>query len=256
MMLVLLIGLLHSSGVSAFGVAPPPRLLSPLPSLFGTSRIRFRTRHYASTKDAPFIRRAPEALEDIPIPFVDKTSNSFIECYADSIATVNGVEYTIGVPCDYAVALCYSESENDSHEDDEDEEEFIQVELDDPLMDDLFPVAKSIVEGEFGEDLVLERTPQTLTLVGELEDDDDDYDEDDEDYDEDDDGEEVDVLLSFDHKGVEYSLVRMKDPMFLVGLADPDSPSNRRLLSTDEADKVVPTLEKMLMTLDDYDDDE
>merc|ERR1719464_1501905 len=45
----------------------------------------------------------PEEDEDVPLPFFDRTENSFIECYADSIITVEGIEYTIGVPYDYCV---------------------------------------------------------------------------------------------------------------------------------------------------------
>mmetsp|Transcript_5829 Transcript_5829/g.16357 ORF Transcript_5829/g.16357 Transcript_5829/m.16357 type:complete len:613 (+) Transcript_5829:1462-3300(+) len=135
-------------------------------------------------------------MEGVAIPFVDVAGNSFIECYADSVATVGGVEYTIGVPCDYSVALCYFDES----------EQLVPVELDDQeLMDDIFPMAEAIVAEEFGEELSLQRTPQTLTLVGELEEDDDDDDmNDDEDGDDemgmdsdddDDDEEEEDAPL-------------------------------------------------------------
>jgi hypothetical protein len=67
------------------------------------------------------------------------------------------------------------------------------------------------------------RTPQTLTLVGELEEDDEvDYDDDNENDDEDE-SQQVEVLLSFDHRGTDYNLVRMLDPILLVGKADPSS---------------------------------
>lgn len=52
---------------------------------------------------------------------------------------------------------------------DEREGGLVPLELDDPMMDDVFPVAELIIEEEFGEELSLQRTPQTLTLVGELE---------------------------------------------------------------------------------------
>ena len=54
------------------------------------------------------------------------------------------------------MALCYFE----------DDEQLVPIELDDALMDDIFPIAEGIIEDEFGEELVLLRTPQTLTLVG------------------------------------------------------------------------------------------
>lgn len=99
--------------------------------------------------------------DDTVIPFVDPETNTFIDCYADSIVTLSdGITYTVGEPCDYAVALGYV---------DEREGGLVPLELDDPMMDDVFPVAEVIIEEEFGEELSLQRTPQTLTLVGELE---------------------------------------------------------------------------------------
>ena len=94
--------------------------------------------------------------DDEVIAFMDVNGEKSIDCYVDSYATVDGVEYTIGSPCDYAVALCYFEGDD----------QLVPIELDDPLMDDIFPIAEGIIEDEFGEELVLLRTPQTLTLVG------------------------------------------------------------------------------------------
>jgi hypothetical protein len=95
--------------------------------------------------------------DDQVIAFMDTSMTRGIDCYVDSYATVDGIEYTIGSPCDYAVAICYFEGED---------EQLVPIELDDPLMDDIFPIAEGIIEDEFGEELVLLRTPQTLTLVG------------------------------------------------------------------------------------------
>ena len=94
--------------------------------------------------------------DDVIIAFMDESGDNGIDCYVDSYATVDGVEYTIGIPCDYTVALCYFEGD----------EQLVPIELDDPLMDDIFPIAEGIIEDEFGEELALLRTPQTLTLVG------------------------------------------------------------------------------------------
>jgi hypothetical protein len=76
------------------------------------------------------ILKVPEDVDTV-IPFFDLERNQFIECYADSIATVDGVEYTIGSPCDTSVAICYFD----------DNEELIPIELDSELMDDIFPQA-------------------------------------------------------------------------------------------------------------------
>lgn len=155
-----------------------------------------------------------EEDDEFVISFVDLKSDGekAIDCYVDSIATVNGVKYTIGSPCDYAVALCYFEGDG----------QLVPIELDDPLMDDIFPVAESIIEDEFGDELVLLRTPQTLTLIGELEEGEAD-DEDEEDEDDEFEGlvadteEEVEILVSFEESGKEYHLVRLLDPILLVG---------------------------------------
>jgi Protein of unknown function (DUF3727) len=184
----------------------------------------------------PSFTRVSEEDEGIALPFLDEVGNSFIECYADSVATVAGVEYTIGVPCDYCVALCYME-----------DEDLIPVELNDKLMDDIFPIAENIVNEEFGEDLALQRTPQTLTLVGELEDEDDDDGTDDEDDDPDDGEDEVEILLSFDHRDKEFSLVRLMDPVLVVGKSHPERPDMRVLLTPEESEKVMPLLESAFL---------
>ena len=185
----------------------------------------------------PTLKRVEEEEEGIPIPFLDNDGSSFIECYADSVAVVEGEEYTIGVPCDYAVALCYFEDDN-----------LLPVELSDSLMDDIFPIAENIVAEEFGEELALQRTPQTLTLVGELEEDEDEDDMDDIDDDDMEDGEEeVEVLLSFEHRGTEFNLVRLLDPILLVGKQDPEREDIRKLLTPEESDKIMPILEDMFL---------
>lgn len=221
----------------AFVMAPRP-LLSRSGYLFARNDLVLR-----QSATTPELQRVPADMEGVPIPFVDVQGNSFIECYADSVATINGEEYTIGVPCDYSVAICYFD-ENQA---------LVPVELDDKLMDDIFPIAESIVSEEFGEELALQRTPQTLTLVGELEEDEDDdmdFEEDNDlSIDDDDapDEEEVEILLSFEHRGKDYNVVRLLDPILLVGRVDPNMPDNRVLLTAEESDKVMPVLEDMFL---------
>lgn len=238
------------SSCEAFTVAP---LQTPTTARHRQQPFSFSssssTKLYLSSQKKDF-RPVPSDQEGIPIPFVDVNGKSFIECYADSIAVVDDVEYTIGVPCDYSVAICYFDQN----------QQLIPIELNDPLMDDIYPIAESIVEEEFGEELVLQRTPQTLTLVGELEEDEDEeeegFEDDDDDEDEDDDGdEEVEVLLSFEQDGRQYNLVRLLDPILLVGKVDEKEPQNRVLLTPEESDKVMPMLEDMFLEYRaDYDD--
>lgn len=180
------------------------------------------------------LRKVPEE-DDTPIPFVDETSSSFIDCFADAIAQVKGVQYTIGSPCDHSVALCYFD----------DNGELIPVETEEDLMNDVFPIAASIVEEEFGEELSLERTPQTLTLVGELEEGDGDEEQIEESLDEDE--EDVEILLTFEHREKEYNLVRLIDPVLLVGKNSEGNEPKCILLSPTEADEVMPILEEMFL---------
>jgi len=185
---------------------------------------------------------------DIPTPFLDLSTTTVIDCYIDSIATINDVEYSIGTPCDTSVALCYFD-EGDA---------LVPVELNEALMDEIFPVAQDILEENFGEELVLQRTPQTLTLVGELDDEEDDELEG-ENFD--DDEEEVEVLISFEHGSDEFHLVRLLDPVLLVGKKDPlddiGAVGQRRiLLSRDESDEVMPSLEQLVLEYDDANDED
>lgn len=165
---------------------------------------------------------------------MEASGDGGIDCYIDGRATVDGEDYAIGIPCDYAVALCYFAGD----------EQLVPVELDDPLMDAVFPIAEDIIEDEFGEELVLLRTPQTLTLVGELEESDDDAGDgaaeavDDAD-------EEVEILVSFEEDGREYHLVRLLDPVLLVGKAGDEN--TRVLLTPEESDRVMPQLEDIVL---------
>ena len=228
-----LLACLATEGDSFSALSPPrdPLLSRPTPAA------RLAASRASPLFASPTFEQVSDEDEGVPIPFLDRKENGFIECYADSIITVDKVEYTIGVPCDYCVALCYFEGEN-----------LLPVELVDDLMDDIFPIAENIVSEEFEEELVLQRTPQTLTLVGELEDDEDDRDDDEDDDDEYNGEEEVEVLLSFEHRGKEFNLVRMLDPVLLVGKTDTERPDLRVLLSPEESEKIMPVLEKTFLT--------
>lgn len=230
--------------VFAFTLQPP--ILNPRCKAGGlmaesnivTSKQRIATKtcmRMSQTSSSNGLQKVPEE-DDTPIPFVEVDNSSFIECYADSKAIVNGVEYTIGSPCDNAVALCYFDPD----------EQLIPIEMEEDLMDEIFALAASIVEEEFGEELALERTPQTLTLVGELEEGDDEEDDDDDFID--DDEEDVEILLSFEHEGIEYCLVKLLDPMFLVGKAIAEDDRRVQLLTPEESDEVMPALEEMFLS--------
>ena len=273
-MLPLLLLLLFMNAVNAFQVGPTRRrttttttriavvevdnsnMIQTSSTWVSTTATKRRTTSclYSYSSDGygsslPELRRIPPEMEGVAIPFVDMVGNSFIECYADSVTQVDGVEF--GVPCDYSVALCYF-----------DNNQLVPVELDDTLMNDIFPIAESIVTEEYGEDMSLQRTPQTLTLVGELDDDEEEDEEEAEEEEEgsqqqgDDDEEEVEVLLSFEHRGKEFNLVRLLDPILLVGKVDPNTPDNRLLLSPTESERIMPLLEEAFVDYHDNDEDD
>ena len=59
--------------------------------------------------------------------------------------------------------------------------------------------------------------------------------------------EEVEVLLSFEHRGKEFNLVRLMDPILLVGKPDPERSDLRILLTPQESANVMPILEEMFL---------
>lgn len=235
-----------SDGVSAF-VTPAQHQRYALPSAsseISTPLLKQQPIQTTSNMRLSPVFMAVEKFEkiddddDVIIAFMEESGENGIDCYVDSYATVDGVEYTIGIPCDYTVALCYFEGD----------EQLVPIELDDPLMDDIFPIAEGIIEDEFGEELALLRTPQTLTLVGELEES-EVGDEDDDEFDDDDmadSEEEVEILVSFEEDGQEYHLVRLLDPVLLVGKGGNEN--TRILLTPEESDIVMPKLEDMFMS--------
>mmetsp|Transcript_5854 Transcript_5854/g.16437 ORF Transcript_5854/g.16437 Transcript_5854/m.16437 type:complete len:284 (-) Transcript_5854:187-1038(-) len=79
------------------------------------------------------------------------------------------------------------------------------------------------------------------------------HDAEDDEYD-DDEEEEVEVLLSFEHRGKDFNLVRLLDPILLVGKVDPSAPDNRLLLTPTESDQIMPLLEKAFLDFHDDDD--
>ena len=62
-----------------------------------------------------------------------------------------------------------------------------------------------------------------------------------------DDEEEVEILLSFEHRDKEFHIVRLLDPVLLVGTTDTENEERRILLSPKKADAVMPTLEEIFL---------
>ena len=108
----------------------PSNMHNKSPTFVGLTTRHFFSQWSKRHTAENFLRRIPEE-ECIPIPFVDIINMSFDDRYADAIAHVGGVQYSIGSPCDHSVALCYFD-END---------EVIPVELEEDLMDKVFLIA-------------------------------------------------------------------------------------------------------------------
>lgn len=97
----------------------------------------------------------------------------------------------------------------------------------------------------------------SIYIYMEIKGEDDDDEEDDEDdfgeeYDADeqgmeDDEEEVEILLSFEHRDKDFHIVRLLDPVLLVGINDAENEERRILLSPKQADAVMPALEKIFL---------
>ena len=84
--------LLWSSNTEAFAPSKPAFVV--------TRRQQNLSPLCATTDETRSYSRVPDDDVGVPIPFLDNGGNAFIECYADSIAVVEGEEYTIGVPCE------------------------------------------------------------------------------------------------------------------------------------------------------------
>jgi len=241
--------IVHLRTLDAFTVSPPSSLTLQQHQRHYEKSTAFTSSSSSLYKkkkrnDDPFddgedcLKQVPEEDQNI-ITLLDKKDANFIECNPDAIAIVNGNEYIIASPCDNCVALCSFSKET---------EELLPIELDEELMNDVFPVAARFVADEFGDELSLERTAQTLTLVGELEMDEDDEDDEDENDDEaSSDEEEVEFLLEFEHRNKDFYLVRLLDPVMLVGKREGEDDDKYVVLSEDESAKVMPTIEEMFM---------
>lgn len=191
-------------------------------------------------EEGKVIKLSTDATEE-PLAFIDLHGPGeprWIDVVGDYMIKLNGIEYTIGMPCDYSVAICYFD----------DDDQLVPVDIDSELMSEIFPICEEIIKGEFGEELVLCRTPQTLTLVGELEEgeseDSDEENLEDEDL-SDDDEEDVEMLLAFEADGTEYNLVKLLDPVMLVAKKDDDG--RFQILSEEDSGTVMPALEEIFV---------
>ncbi|CAM9537547.1 unnamed protein product [Ectocarpus fasciculatus] len=181
-----------------------------------------------------------------------KTGKELV-CYAERIAVVGGERYLVAFPKDPAVAIAFDENG-----------EVSPVPNDDPIMDELFPLAEACV-ADLGPGVKLLRTPTTLTVqglnelveeakdreaegggdpevngegqeeeVGEGEGDDDDEE----------DADEVELLGEFLLEGEEFLIVRFLEPILI--LAKEHTPGKYLLIDEEEEQDAIPLVDEML----------
>ena len=59
--------------------------------------------------------------------------------------------------------------------------------------------------------------------------------------------EEVEMLLAFEHEGTQYNLVRLLDPILIVGKFKQGEIQNRVLLTPEESESILPALEDLFL---------
>ena len=105
--------------------------------------------------------------KDIPIQFMDNESvgkNKYIDCNLAFMMEMDGIEYSIAIPCETQVGIVCEGSADGGAGDydyfylDPDEEENIEI----------MEIAAAQFAKEYGEELKIKRTPRTLTVEGDL----------------------------------------------------------------------------------------
>ncbi|MEB3254900.1 MAG: DUF3727 domain-containing protein [Synechococcaceae cyanobacterium] len=172
---------------------------------------------------------------DVPSVLVRDGSGRQLLCFLEQLIPVDGVDYGLLTPVDTPVCLVRIG-------DDDQEDELIE-ELDDA--EDILRVADVVLQEH---DLTLVRSAATLTVSGELEENDpeDLEDElDDEDLDEDEDGETdlYEMLIQFRAGNQEYGLYIPLDPFFVVARLQG---GEAVLVEGEEFERIQPRIEQEL----------
>lgn len=164
-----------------------------------------------------------------------------LPCYIEHYFEAEGKNYVVLLPVDLPVELFVWRESGD-------EEELVNIENEAPEIDEIFSLAKAVLEEQ---NLTLNRTALTLTISGEIPDIAED--ESPEEYQqigdlmEEDDYEELQWLASFYQEEQEYSIYVPLDPLFIV--ARQNKEGEVELLSEDEESELkpmLPTLEELL----------
>ncbi|CAM9683149.1 unnamed protein product, partial [Ectocarpus sp. 8 AP-2014] len=100
------------------------------------------------------LEEVSDELASKPVALGCSKTGKELVCYAERIAVVGGERYLVAFPKDPAVAIAFDENG-----------EVSPVPNDDPIMDELFPLAEACV-ADLGPGVTLLRTPTTLTVQG------------------------------------------------------------------------------------------
>lgn len=164
-----------------------------------------------------------------------------LPCYIEHYFEAEGKNYVVLLPVDLPVELFVWRESGD-------EEELVNIDNEAPEIDEIFPLAKAVLEEQ---NLTLNRTALTLTISGELPDIAEE--EPPEEYQqlgelrEEDDYEELQWVASFYQEEQEYSIYVPLDPLFIV--ARQNKEGEVELLSEEEESELkpmLPTLEELI----------
>ncbi|CBN74826.1 conserved unknown protein [Ectocarpus siliculosus] len=200
------------------------------------------------------LEEVSDELASKPVALGCPKTGKELVCYAERIAVVGGERYLVAFPKDPAVAIAFDENG-----------EVSPVPNDDPIMDELFPLAEACV-ADLGPGVTLLRTPTTLTVQGlnELVDEAKDREaeggdpegegeekeeageaeEEEDDDDDEEDADEVELLGEFLLEGEEFLIVRFLEPILI--LAKEHTPGNYLLIDEEEEQDAIPLVDEML----------
>ncbi len=173
--------------------------------------------------------------DDVPTVLVSDSAGRQLLCFLEQMIPVEGVDYGLLTPVDTPVCLVRIA------EDDDDEDELIE-ELD--VAEEILQVADVVLQEH---DLTLIRSAATLTVSGELEENDPEDLEDDLDEEIDGEGDDetdlYEMLIQFRAGDQEYGLYIPLDPFFVVARLDGGA---GLLVEGDEFERVQPLIEQEL----------
>uniref|UniRef100_A0A7S4VUZ6 Uncharacterized protein n=1 Tax=Ditylum brightwellii TaxID=49249 RepID=A0A7S4VUZ6_9STRA len=97
--------------------------------------------------------------KDLPVPFIDPDGNNFIDCIMVYMVDFEGETYVLATPREKSAAVCYENEEDGS---------IVMLDSDDDENIEIFEMAAAKLSKIFDDEVMLKRTPRTLTISGNL----------------------------------------------------------------------------------------